>query len=106
MDSANRIDSLKGMLEKEPNDLFLTYALGLEYTKSPDTFGLAKAQFKKALDLDNNYLAAYYQLGQLLELLNNKQEALVYYQSGLEKAKEQKNNKAINEFGEAIFMLE
>jgi hypothetical protein len=42
----------------------------------------------------------------LLELQSRSSEAIGYYKSGLEKAKQQKNNKAINEFGEAIFMLE
>jgi tetratricopeptide (TPR) repeat protein len=102
----NRTEQLLNMLEKEPEDVFLNYALGLEYSTLPEFQQKAEEQFKKVLTLDTGYLAAYYQLGQLFTLLNKHPEALTYYKSGLEKAREQKNNKAINEFGEAIFMLE
>ncbi|WP_317899624.1 hypothetical protein [Aurantibacillus circumpalustris] len=106
MKNSGRIDSLISMLEKEPDDLFLNYALGLEYLNDPAKMSDAEKQFKQVLHLDKNYIAAYYQLGQLLGSLKRIEEALGFYTIGLEKAKEQKNNKAINEFGEAIFMLE
>jgi len=66
----------------------------------------AESRFKIVLELDKNYIPAYYQLGQLFTSLLRVPEALKFYSTGLAKAKEQKNNKAINEFGEAIFMLE
>lgn len=106
MKNAGRIESLMSMLEKEPDDLFLNYALGLEYASDLDKVADAESQFKIVLGLDKNYIPAYYQLGQLFSSLLRTPEALEYYTCGLEKAKEQKNNKAINEFGEAIFMLE
>ena len=106
MENSARIESLLSMLEKEPEDLFLNYALGIEYLNNSNKLIDAENQFKRVLHLDTNYIAAYYQLGQLLGSLKRIDEALEYYNSGLEKAKEQKNNKAINEFGEAIFMLE
>jgi tetratricopeptide (TPR) repeat protein len=58
------------------------------------------------LTLDADYLAAYYQLGQLYELLLRNPEAIEYYKKGLSVAKTQGNNKAVNEFNEAIFLLE
>jgi len=94
------------MLEKEPEDLFLNYALGLEYANDLGKVADAESQFKIVLSLDENYVPAYYQLGRLFASLLRIPEALEYYKCGLEKAKEQKNNKAINEFSEAIFMLE
>lgn len=106
MSSTARIAQLQDMLKEEPNDLFLQYALGLEYAKEQTTFGSAESQFKLVLHLDENYLAAYYQLGQLYEQLNRSFNALEFYQIGLEKARQQKNNKAINEFAEAVFLLE
>jgi Tfp pilus assembly protein PilF len=93
------------MLVKEPSDLFLNYALGIEYLGELD-LEQAEFQFKKVLDLDTNYIAAYYQLGKLFESQLKNTQALYFYNLGLEKAKAQKNNKAVNEFGEAIFMLE
>lgn len=96
---------LLAMLEKEPDDLFLNYALGTEYVGELDV-DQAEFQFKKVLQLDANYIAAYYQLGKLFESQLKNTQALEFYNLGLEKAKLAKNNKAINEFGEAIFMLE
>lgn len=106
MINAERIHMLRSMLENEPDDLFLNYALGMEYLN--DTSGLiqAKVQFQKVLVVNPQYVPAFYQLGKLCELTSEKTEAMNYYQQGLEFAKQQKNNKAINEFGEAIFMLE
>lgn len=105
MSQQARIDKLLDMLKSEPEDLFLNYALGIEYL-TVSRFTESEVQFKKVLTLDVNYIAAYYQLGKLLEAQTKTQEALEHYHSGLEKAKLKKDNKAINEFGEAIFMLE
>lgn len=106
MKRAGRIDTLLDLLVKEPNDIFLNYALGLEYASDPATLNEAEFQYKKVLQLDENYIAAYYQLGKLFESRNKNTEAVDYFKKGLEKAKLAKNNKAINEFGEAIFLLE
>jgi tetratricopeptide (TPR) repeat protein len=106
MERAGRIEMLLTMLEKEPGDLFLNYALGIEYACDLQTVADAESQFKMVLGLDKNYIAAYYQLGKLFESMLRTTEAIEYYTCGLEKAKEQKNNKAINEFSEALFMLE
>jgi Tfp pilus assembly protein PilF len=105
LDRLSRIDMLLEMLNAEPNDVFLNYTLGLEYVAEFNVTN-AELQFKIALRLNPNYIAAYYQLGKLYESILKNQEALDYFKLGLEKAKLQKNNKAINEFGEAIFMLE
>jgi tetratricopeptide (TPR) repeat protein len=106
MNRKERIDLLNSMLEKEPGDLFLNYALGLEYAKDIATVSDAESQFKIVLGLDKNYIPAYYQLGKLLETLLRKPEAMECYTAGLEKARELKDNKAAGEFSEAIFMLE
>ncbi len=105
MERLNRIDMLLAMLEKEPEDVFLNYALGIEYVGELDVEH-AEIQFKKVLRMQPDYIAAYYQLGKLFESVLKNTEALEFYRTGLEKAKAAKNNKAINEFGEAIFMLE
>lgn len=106
MANADRIRELNKMLQTEPDDVFLNYALGIELVSSPGSEEAAENQFKKVLELDPNYIAAFYQLGKFYEAGQRVTEALVIYKKGLEEARLQKNNKAINEFGEAIFMLE
>jgi len=105
MANQSRIKQITELLLSEPSDVFLNYALGLEYIVDSHNYLLAETQFKKVLQLDENYIAVYYQLGKLFEARAKNTEALTFYKTGLEKARQQKNNKAINEFGEAIFML-
>ena len=97
---------LESMLEKEPNDLFLNYALGLEFANDLSTVADAESQFRTVLGINPDYLAAYYQLGKLFESLLRVPEALEFYKKGLEKAVQHDERKAINEFNEAIFLLE
>ncbi|MCU0359654.1 MAG: hypothetical protein MUF75_02875 [Bacteroidia bacterium] len=106
MSDSTRLDLLKRMLEKEDDDVFLNYALGLEYAKNPQSIVLAEMQFKKVTELDPTYMAAFYQLGKLLEAQTKLGEALHYYKLGLEIAEKRKEKKAIGEFMEAIFLIE
>lgn len=96
---------LQNMLVNEPNDVFTNYALALEYVSEAD-YKKAEDQFLKVLEIDRKYLPCYYQLGQLKEKTNETNIALEFYKKGLDLAKEQGNNKAINEINEAIWMLE
>lgn len=104
MEKLNRIEALLSMLQTEPKDVFLNYSLALEYIANQN-IDLAEEQFLKTLHFEQDYIPAYYQLGKLYEQ-EQPQKALDYYKKGLEFAKLQKNIKAVNEFGEAIFMLE
>ena len=105
MDRLSRIDMLIKLLEKEPEDIFLNYVLGIELVAEIDLSG-AETQFKKVIAIENNYIPAYYQLGKLFESQLKKDEALRFYQQGLVFAKEKKDHKTVNEFEEAIFLLE
>lgn len=92
------------LLEENPSDVFLNYALGLELV-SDENLDDGEKQFRKTLELDPDYIAAYYQLGKIYESQSQNEEALKIYNEGLKKAREQGNNKAAGEFDEAIFML-
>jgi tetratricopeptide (TPR) repeat protein len=105
MEKLSRIEMLMNMLEKEPKDVFLNYALAVEFV-GEQKFTEAEKQFLKTLELNNEYLPCYYQLGQVSEKLKKEKEAIDHYKKGLELAKKQNNNKALNELNEAIWMLE
>ena len=101
----SRLIQIQEMLKSEPNDSFLNYALALEYAKADD--------FKKAIKLieallirDENYLGAYYQLGNYYEQVEEKHNAINTYTKGISIAKQQKNNKTLGELNEALLMLE
>jgi len=100
-----RIDNLIGMLKEEPEDVFLNYALAVEFV-GEGKYTEAEQQFLKTVKLNSEYLPCYYQLGQLNEKLKKEKEALEYYKTGLALAQKQNNQKAVNEINEAIFLLE
>ncbi len=105
MNETSRLQQLIEMLRSEPNDLFLNYALGMEYM-ALNNWEEAEKAYQNVLQINPNYIPVFYQLGKLHEANAKNKEALNYYKQGLELAKTQKQTKAINEFGEAIFMLE
>ena len=79
----SRLDSLKKLLEKNPNDSFTRYAIALEHNSlgDPET---AITHLKEIIERDANYLPAYHQLGQILARLNRTQEAKPIYRKGIE----------------------
>ena len=101
----SRLSQIEEMLKSEPNDSFLNYALALEYAKAND---VAKAiqLIEALLSKDENYLGAYYQLGKYYEQIQNVPKAILTYTKGTEVAKKIKNNKALGELNEALWMLE
>ena len=101
----SRLSQIEEMLKNEPNDSFLNYALALEYAKAND---IAKAieLIENLLSKDENYLGAYYQLGKYYEEVQDLPKAIATYTKGTEVAKKSKNNKALGELNEALWMLE
>ena len=105
MEKLPRKEMIFDMLVKEPNDVFLNYALAMEHL-STSNFNEAKNQFKKVLNIKPDYLPCFYQLGQVNEKLGNNDMAISFYKQGIDLAKLQNNTKALGELNEAIWMLE
>lgn len=78
----SRIENLKQMLAADPQDTFARYALGLEYMGMQEYEG-AREMFEEIKVLDPNYLAVYYQLGKVYELLGEETEARKVYEKGI-----------------------
>ena len=105
MEKIPRKEMIVDMLVKEPNDVFLNYALAMEYLATLD-FKEAENQFKKVLTIQPDYLPCFYQLGQVNEKSGNNDTAITFYKQGVDLAKSQNNTKALGELNEAIWMLE
>lgn len=105
MERLPRKEMIYDLLLKDPNDLFLNYALALEHIAT-ENFLEAEEQFLKTLSISAEYLPCFYQLGQLYEKLGNTEKALSYYKQGVELANKQGNKKALGELNEAIWLLE
>ena len=105
MPNQTRKTMLLEMLTKEPNDVFLNYALAMEMIGNNE-FSNAETQLQKVLLLNPEYLPCYYQIGQLKEKLNDLANAIEFYKKGIALAKQQNNTKAMGELNEALWMLE
>lgn len=103
--SLTRLQQVQEMLKNEPHDSFLNYALAIEYAKEKK---LEKAIeiIESLLKRDENYLGAYYQLGQLYEQTGKTQNAIEAYNKGISIAKQQNNKKTLGELSTALMLLE
>jgi Tfp pilus assembly protein PilF len=78
----NRIEILKGFLKDTPNDSFSRYALALEYVKLGQNDEAAR-EFETVKKNDPEYIATYFQLGQLYQKLGQKHEAEKTFRTGI-----------------------
>jgi tetratricopeptide (TPR) repeat protein len=101
----NRFDLLKEMLQKDPEDNFLNYALALEYSRQSEVTKAIRI-IETILDKDENYLAAYYQLGRMYEQEAMVDKAIDIYKKGIDIAKKTNNLKTLGELTEALMILE
>ena len=78
----SRIEKLKSFLEADPTDCFSRYALALEYVKlGKNEEGLR--EFETVRDNEPSYLATYYQLGQLYQLVGRRHDAEKTFRTGI-----------------------
>jgi Tfp pilus assembly protein PilF len=96
----DRIEKIKELLLKTPDDNFLKHALALEYIKIENDKE-ARRLFEEILTQDENYLGSYYHLGKLLERNNEAALAISYYEKGMEVAKKADETRAYNELKSA-----
>lgn len=96
-----RLQKLAEMLEKQPHDTFLLYAMGMEYLGMSDV-NVAEKYFKQVLEVDSNHIATHYQLGILFTQLNREDEAQLVLEKGFELAKQKGDLKTQNEFRSAL----
>jgi lipopolysaccharide biosynthesis regulator YciM len=101
----DRLVLVVDMLKKNPKDVFLNYAAALEYLKVNETEKASKT-FAKVIELDKNYVGAYYQLGKIYENNNELSKAIKIYQQGCEVAREQNDQRSLGELSEALMMLD
>lgn len=103
--NVSRLDQLQQMLNEEPGDSFLRYAVAVEYAVAGNlTEAITRIE---ALIADKpDYLGAYYKLGQLHEQNSSPEKAIDVYRRGADVAKKQGNTKTLGEINTAILLLE
>src|SRR5947209_5766381 len=80
--SSSRLDALKAMAEKKPDDAMIHYGLGMEYRKAGETQGAVDA-FRTVVRVNPDYTAAYQELGSLLVELGETNEAQHIFELGI-----------------------
>lgn len=101
----NRIPLLLQMLEKQPGDPFLLYAVAFEY-ESAGQEGQALEYYRNILEQHPSYLPVYYQYGLMLSRLGRHEDALEILEKGIQLAMAQKEQKTLRELREALQQVE
>src|SRR5436190_22099694 len=78
----NRIEILKGFLQENANDSFSRYALALEYAKSGQSEEAVR-EFATVKKNDPEYVATYFQLGQLYQKIGKTHDAEKTFRTGI-----------------------
>ncbi len=96
----DRINELKKLLQDDPEDTFLYYALGLEYIKKGDP-ELALERFEILLNKYPEYLPVYYQAAQLYVEKGDFQKARSTFEYGMVLARRLQEMKTHQELSNA-----
>jgi tetratricopeptide (TPR) repeat protein len=104
MEQMERLQQLVTMLEKNPKDAFLLYAIGLEHKKA-GALEEALRFLDGAIQADSGYCYAYYQRGQVLEQAGRTSDARQAYQDGIAAASRVGDAHAASELQGALEML-
>ena len=89
------------MLEENPKDSFLRHALALELHKIGEDLA-AISELEALLKDDPGYVGSYYQLGKLLEAVDEEQKAIECYERGMAEARNTGQQRAFNELRSAL----
>lgn len=92
----DRIKKLEELLIKSPADSFLQHALALEYIKAGQD-QTAHKLFEEILTREPSYVGSYYHLAKLLERDGQREEAIKWYEKGMDEAKKAGDKHALNE---------
>ena len=92
----DRIEKLQEFLQANPQDSFVQHALALEYIKLGNDEA-AQSLFEEILNREPGYVGSYYHLAKLLERNDKTDEAIKWYEKGMEETKKAGD---IHAFGE------
>ncbi|OAI55354.1 hypothetical protein AYO47_02505 [Planctomyces sp. SCGC AG-212-M04] len=93
-----RLEKLQGMLQDSPDDVFLNYALAMEHVSGGRKEDALSA-FRRVLTFDPQHSAAWFQQAQLLATAGDFSAARESAARGVEAAKVQGDQHAVEEIG-------
>lgn len=99
-----RLKQLLDFHESSPEDTFVIYALAKEYEKCGE-LDKSLNTFQKLLEIDPQYVGAFYHLGKLYEQLEKPNLAFSTYKRGMEVARSLNDQHALSELAGAKLNL-
>jgi tetratricopeptide (TPR) repeat protein len=100
-----RLETLKSMLELNPNDAFARYGLAMEYKNSAD-YEAAMREFHALIEVHPDYPAGYFHGGQTLERMGRTDDARAMYSAGVDAAARKGDGHAQSEMQAALDLLD
>lgn len=100
----DRIAMLKEVLAANPNDAFARYGLAMEYAKTGD-IDTALAEYKRVIEINPEYTAAYQMAGQMLASAGRGDEARQMLEGGVACARRAGNSHAVSEMQGMLELL-
>jgi Flp pilus assembly protein TadD len=97
----DRVEQLRKFIAARPDEPFPRYALALELKGKGDNAGAA-AEMQELLQRAPDYLAAYLQLGMLLQTLGKTDEARGAYRRGQDVARRKGDSHTLSELTTAL----
>jgi tetratricopeptide (TPR) repeat protein len=100
-----RLDSLKELLQDDPNDGFVLFAVAKEY-EGMDDLEHALEFYERLRTVDPEYVGLYYHLGALYAEIEEPEKAMNVYKKGIEVATTMHDLHALSELKGAKMNLE
>jgi predicted Zn-dependent protease len=100
----SRLDQLRQLLEKDPNDPFLRYGIAMEHMKAQRR-AEALAEFSTLLREHPDYVAGYFMAGRTHEQAGDIPAARKMYEEGIAAARRTGDLHAAGEIGDAMAAL-
>ena len=102
---SDRLEKLRQMLAKEPQDTFLLYGIAMELKKLNDPTA-ALEYLDRVTQLDRTYCYAYHQKGLIRESQGDTDAAKLAYREGIQSAIEKGDDHARGEIEAALAMID
>jgi tetratricopeptide (TPR) repeat protein len=102
---SERLEKLRQMLERDPNDAFLLYGIALEHKKLGEA-QTAIEYLDRVIAKDAGYCYAYHQKGLIHESTGDTEAAKAAYRAGIDAARQKGDAHAQSEIEGALEMIE
>jgi tetratricopeptide (TPR) repeat protein len=99
------LEQLLPLLQADPGDAFLRYAVAMEYSKQAQ-HDQALAEFAELAKRHPDYVAGYFMAGRAAEQKEDLEQAKALYRQGIAAAKRTGDRHAESEISSALMMIE